>query len=76
MEAMPGDQNNLTHLLNRIKQSGYSGDCETSYGVRIVAATDNSIYQVLPEAILYPAKAQDTNRIVEAIGERSDQTIF
>jgi hypothetical protein len=66
----------LSDFLKDLKQSGFAGDCETSYGARIVAATDNSIYQVLPEAILFPAKAQDINRIVEAIGERSDQTIF
>ena len=72
---MPNSQSTLTQFLGRLKQSGYSGDCETSYGARIVAATDNSIYQVLPEAILYPLQGQDINRIVEAICDRSDHTI-
>ena len=65
----------LSDFLKDLKQSGFAGDCETSYGARIVAATDNSIYQVLPEAILFPAKAQDINRIVEAIGDRPDNAI-
>ncbi len=58
---MSKDQNHLGELFNSLKQSGYTGDIETSYGARIVAATDNSIYQVLPEAILYPARGQDIN---------------
>ena len=65
----------LSDFLKDLKQAGFAGDCETSYGARIVAATDNSIYQVLPEAILFPAKAQDINRIVEAIGDRPDNAI-
>jgi len=65
----------LSDFLKDLKQSGFAGDCETSYGARIVAATDNSIYQVLPEAILYPATGQDINRIVEAIGDRPDSAI-
>ncbi len=72
---MSSDQDNLTQFLNRLKKSGYTGDIETSYGARIVAATDNSIYQVLPQAILYPATGQDINRIVEAVGDLPDDTI-
>ena len=66
---MTNDQNNLSEFFNRLHQSDYAGDIETSYAARIVAATDNSIYQVLPEAILYPIQGQDINRIVEAVAE-------
>ncbi|WP_162419798.1 FAD-binding and (Fe-S)-binding domain-containing protein [Microvirga brassicacearum] len=37
---------------------------------RLVAATDNSIYQVLPAAVLYPREGEDINRVVRAA--RSD----
>ena len=72
---MSKDQNHLGEFFNSLKQSGYTGDIETSYGARIVAATDNSIYQVLPEAILYPARGQDINLIVEAVAGLPDNDI-
>ncbi len=65
----------LGEFLERLKQSGFSGDIETSYGARIVAATDNSIYQVLPEAILYPAQTQDINRVIEAVADQPETNI-
>jgi len=65
----------LGEFLERLKQSGYTGDIETSYGARIVAATDNSIYQVLPEAILYPARAQDINRVIETVADQPEANI-
>jgi FAD/FMN-containing dehydrogenase/Fe-S oxidoreductase len=60
----------LIEFLRDLNQSGFEGDCETSYAARIVAATDNSIYQVLPEAILYPANGQDINRIIKVIAKQ------
>ena len=64
---MPDLSEDLSAFLKDLKQLGFVGDSETSYGARIVAATDNSIYQVLPEAILYPANGQDINHIIKAI---------
>jgi len=59
----------LDRYIEALKQSGFQGDCETSYGARIVAATDNSIYQVVPEAILYPATGEDIRRIVAVLAQ-------
>jgi len=72
---MSNDQNDLTKFLSRLKKSNYAGDIETSYAARIVAATDNSIYQVLPEAILYPAQGRDINRIVATVGDLPENNI-
>jgi len=38
-------------------------------------ATDNSIYQVIPEAILYPANADDINSIVTSVAQQPDNAI-
>lgn len=72
---MSKDQNHLDEFFNSLEQSGYTGDIETSYGARIVAATDNSIYQVLPEAILYPSRRQDINRIVKTVADLANNDI-
>ena len=73
---MLNSEDYLSRFLAALKQSGFKGDCETAYGARIVAATDNSIYQVIPEAILYPANAEDINSIVTSVAQQSDNTIF
>lgn len=39
--------------------AGYSGDIETSYGSRLAVATDNSVYQALPQAVLLPKSTDD-----------------
>ncbi|WP_020558574.1 FAD-binding and (Fe-S)-binding domain-containing protein [Thiofilum flexile] len=57
----------LEYYLGQLRASGFAGDIETQYGARIVAATDNSIYQVLPLAILYPKAVDDLKLIVQAL---------
>ncbi|MAA94378.1 MULTISPECIES: D-2-hydroxyglutarate dehydrogenase YdiJ [unclassified Arsukibacterium] len=39
--------------------AGFSGDIETSYGSRLAVATDNSVYQALPQAVLLPKTTDD-----------------
>lgn len=46
-------------FLAQLQQQGFSGDISPELGQRIVAATDNSIYQALPQAVIYPRHEQD-----------------
>lgn len=39
--------------------AGFSGEIETSYASRLAVATDNSVYQVLPQAVLLPKTTDD-----------------
>jgi FAD/FMN-containing dehydrogenase/Fe-S oxidoreductase len=39
--------------------AGFSGDIETSYASRLAVATDNSVYQALPQAVLLPKTTDD-----------------
>ena len=41
-------------LLEALKQNGFNGDTATSYADRLTMATDNSIYQLLPDAVVFP----------------------
>ena len=54
-------------LKKELKLAGFKGDIESSYAERIVASTDNSIYQLTPEAILYPQELDDINRVVSSV---------
>jgi len=60
---------NVTEFLKSLNESDYQGDFEDSYGARIVASTDNSVYQVIPQAILYPRVGDDINHIVKQLAD-------
>ncbi|MCW8125094.1 FAD-binding and (Fe-S)-binding domain-containing protein [Microbulbifer halophilus] len=51
--------------LQALKEAGFRGDLSPSYASRTVLATDNSIYQVLPQAVAYPRDAHDLQLLAE-----------
>ncbi|WP_440863150.1 D-2-hydroxyglutarate dehydrogenase YdiJ [Symbiopectobacterium purcellii] len=52
--AQPG-----LNFLDALKQRGFNGDTATSYADRLTMATDNSIYQLLPDAVVFPRSTAD-----------------
>lgn len=50
---------NYREYLALLSKSAYKGDIEISYASRLAVATDNSIYQQLPQAVLHPKNAED-----------------
>lgn len=57
-------QKNYSEYLRLLKNRGFSGEIRVDYAARLSVATDNSIYQVIPEAVIYP---RSTNDIVLAL---------
>ena len=53
-------------LHAELARIGFQGDFEAGLGARSVASTDNSIYEVMPSAIVYPREQDDIARIVKA----------
>ena len=49
--------------LAALSQAGFVGQIATDYGTRLVHATDNSVYQLLPQAVLFPKDEADVSRI-------------
>ncbi|MGQ4275931.1 D-2-hydroxyglutarate dehydrogenase YdiJ [Pseudidiomarina sp. E22-M8] len=45
--------------VQALEQAGFAGDIDDSYGGRLIAATDNSVYQQLPQAVVYPRTTAD-----------------
>ncbi len=58
-------------FCQRLGEAGFAGDIETSYGARLAVATDNSIYQQLPQAVLLP-KHQDDLVLLTIIAAEPD----
>lgn len=55
--------NDYSEFLGALRATGYSGDINISYGSRLAVATDNSIYQQLPQAVLLPKSVDDLSLI-------------
>ena len=56
-------------LLAELRARGFEGDISTGYADRTVQSTDNSIYQRLPQAIVFPRHAVDVARIGKLVAE-------
>src|SRR3954470_20073308 len=53
-------------FLAELRTRGFVGDLSLTHADRTVLATDNSIYQLTPQAIAFPRDADDLVRIVRA----------
>ncbi|WP_391089888.1 FAD-linked oxidase C-terminal domain-containing protein [Vibrio sp. NH-UV-68] len=59
-------------FLEELKNAGFSGDIESQYSSRLAVATDNSVYQQLPQAVVHPKSTRD----VALIGKLSTQSHY
>ncbi|MBT0586587.1 D-2-hydroxyglutarate dehydrogenase YdiJ [Alteromonas oceanisediminis] len=50
-------------FLDALSRSPFSGDIESSYSSRLAVATDNSVYQAMPQAVVYPRSVDDIVQI-------------
>ncbi|TDO08726.1 D-2-hydroxyglutarate dehydrogenase YdiJ [Halomonas ventosae] len=55
-------------FLDALRDAGFEGEIAPDYAARTVLATDNSIYQRLPQAVLYPRHGADLERIARLAG--------
>lgn len=46
-------------FLQLLTENGFRGDTATTYADRLIMATDNSIYQLLPDAVVFPRCTAD-----------------
>lgn len=56
-------------FFERLIEAGFRGDIEGKQASRTVYATDNSIYQMTPQAILFPQDAEDMKTVALVLGE-------
>lgn len=57
--------------LDALEQAGFTGDIEQTYASRLAVATDNSVYQQLPQAVVLPRSSQDLVRIGQ-VGQQAE----
>lgn len=55
----------VSAYLNDLQAQHFEGDISTHYAERLSLATDNSVYQQLPQAILFPKSIADVVRLTK-----------
>lgn len=71
----PGLAAPYLRFLEALKAAGFEGEIAPDYADRTVLATDNSIYQRLPQAALYPRHGQDLARIAHLAGQAEHRQV-
>ncbi|HEY2733940.1 MAG TPA: FAD-binding protein, partial [Polyangiales bacterium] len=54
-------------FLDALRAAGFAGEIRSDYATRLSAATDNSIYQMLPAAVIFPRTGEDVQRALQLI---------
>ncbi|MCG8710082.1 FAD-binding oxidoreductase [Brenneria sp. 4F2] len=73
----PGLVQPVLDFLEALKQNGFTGDTATNYADRLTMATDNSIYQLLPDAVVFPRSTADVAILTRLAAEqRFDSLTF
>ncbi|MBV0931751.1 D-2-hydroxyglutarate dehydrogenase YdiJ [Marinobacterium weihaiense] len=69
IDTIDATQSLYLDFIETLKQQGFKGDLNPDYANRVVLATDNSIYQVLPQGVLYPRNTDDLVMIAKLSDE-------
>lgn len=69
LDQLEGPRRLYRELLDALPGAGFRGEVSADLGTRLVAATDNSVYQVLPQAVVYPRGAGCVQAFVRLVSE-------
>ncbi|MCW8196134.1 FAD-binding oxidoreductase [Proteobacteria bacterium 005FR1] len=67
----PQSNAHYRQFADALREDGFEGDIQLDFASRIVQSTDNSIYQRLPQGVLYPRNTEDLERI-SRLSQRSE----
>lgn len=65
LNRIPQVEQYVLDYLDDLQCQHFEGDIATNYADRLSLATDNSVYQQLPQAILFPKTVADIVRITK-----------
>lgn len=68
-------QSHYQRYIDTLASAGFKGDIEYSYSSRLAVATDNSIYQKLPQAVVFPTDIEDLC-VIGQVGRDFDDVKF
>lgn len=62
-------------FLNQLEKTDFSGEVKGDFATRLVTATDNSIYQILPQGVVYPRNHHDLVILLKLASQTPYQNI-
>lgn len=65
LSIVPSLDSTVQAYLTTLRAKGFTGDIATDYADRLSLATDNSIYQNLPAAVLFPKCSEDVVKLTQ-----------
>jgi FAD/FMN-containing dehydrogenase/Fe-S oxidoreductase len=67
---------NFVDFLNVLDDVGFEGEISPHQADRIIASTDNSVYQLLPQGVLYPKHETDLQAIFKLAAQSRFKSIY
>ena len=58
-------ETDVDRFLQALKQTDFSGEIRADFASRLLSSTDNSIYQILPQAVIFPKTTADVVKIFQ-----------
>lgn len=62
-------------FLQDLAQRGFRGEIQSDYASRLTAATDNSVYQLVPQAVVFPKNEADVVLLFTLLGEERFRSV-
>ena len=62
-------------FLDELEARGFRGEVSRDHASRLVASTDNSVYQILPQAVVFPRDREDVLTLARVAGEARFRSI-
>ena len=58
-------KNETAQFLEALVKTPFAGEIRADFGSRLIASTDNSIYQILPQAVIFPRSRDDLRHLFQ-----------
>ena len=68
-------QPTVTCFLKELQKTTFSGDIHGDFASRLMLSTDNSIYQILPQAVVFPRTTEDLVELFRLANQESYREI-
>jgi len=62
LSQAPALDRQVLQWLTHLRKTRFGGDIDTSLAARLAVATDNSVYEVLPQAVIFQGRPRTLSR--------------
>ena len=68
-------ETDVDRFLQALKHTDFSGEIRADFASRLLSSTDNSIYQILPQAVIFPKTTADVGEIFQLANQPGFQQL-